>query len=110
MSGSKYALTNIELRFPIFQYLILGFLPIGFQNVQGVAFVDAGTAWKDNKSLKLINKDENGKIRTNDLLLGMGFGTRLNFMGFPVMFDVAWNYNLQKFSSPKYYISLGYDF
>jgi Tol biopolymer transport system component len=109
MSGSKYALTNLELRFPVFRYLILGLLPIGFQNVEGVAFVDAGTAWKNNDALKLFVNDGSG-VRTNDLLLGMGFGTRLNFLNFPVMFDVAWSYNLQKFSKPKYYISLGYDF
>ncbi|MEO8446035.1 MAG: biopolymer transporter Tol [bacterium] len=109
MSGSKYSILNLELRFPLFRYLIFGALPLGFANIQGAAFIDAGTAWSDNKALKLLNR-VNGKIQTNDLLLGTGFGARANLFGFPFMFDVAWNYNLNKFSSPKYYISLGYDF
>ncbi|MDQ3193956.1 MAG: biopolymer transporter Tol [Bacteroidota bacterium] len=109
MSGSKYSILNLEMRFPLFKYLIFGALPLGFANIQGAAFVDAGTAWSDNKSLKLFKK-VNGNVQTNDLLLGTGVGARANVFGFPFMFDVAWSYNLNKFSSPKYYISLGYDF
>jgi outer membrane protein assembly factor BamA len=82
---------------------------LGFQNIRGVLFLDAGSAWFDNNSLKLFQK-VNGSLQTRDLLMGMGFGTRLIFLNFPVKFDVAWNYNLNQFSPPKYYISLGYDF
>ncbi|MBS1517581.1 MAG: PD40 domain-containing protein [Bacteroidetes bacterium] len=109
LSGSKYSILNLEMRFPLFKYLIFGALPLGFANIEGVTFIDAGTAWSDNSSLKLIH-NVNGHTETNDLLLGTGFGTRANLLGFPFKFDVAWNYNLNKFSSPKYYISLGYDF
>ena len=109
-SGSRYGILNAELRFPIIRYLILGLLPIGFQNIEGVAFVDAGTAWSDNDPLQLFTTDSQGKFVTNDLLLGMGVGTRAIFLNLPIMFDVAWNYNLDKFSPPKYYISLGLDF
>ncbi|MBV6478367.1 MAG: Protein TolB [Ignavibacteria bacterium] len=110
MSGSKYGILNLEMRFPLFKYLILGALPLGFANIEGVTFLDAGTAWSDNEALKFIHKDENGNVTTNDLLLGTGFGARTNFLGFPIMFDIAWRYNLDKFSEPKYYISFGYDF
>lgn len=108
ISGSKYALLNAELRLPIIRYLIFGFLPIGFQNIEGVIFVDAGTAWRNNNDLQFFTR-ENGVFQSKDLLTGTGFGTRLNFLGFPVMFDVAWAYNFNRFSKPKYYISLGYD-
>ena len=47
ISGSKYALANFELRFPLFRYLILGALPIGFQDIQGNLFFDAGTGNRD---------------------------------------------------------------
>lgn len=110
MSGSKYGLLNLEMRFPLFKYLILGALPLGFANIEGVTFLDAGTAWSDNDALKFIHTDKNGNVTTNDLLLGTGFGARTNFLGFPIMFDIAWRYNLDKFSEPKYYISFGYDF
>jgi len=106
-AGSKYYILNMELRFPLFKYLIFGALPLGFANIEGVTFLDAGTAWTDNHSLF---KTVNGSTETENLLIGTGFGARANLFGFPFKFDVAWNYNLNKFSSPKYYISLGYDF
>ncbi len=109
-TGSKYALMNLELRFPIFRYLILGALPLGFQNIMGSIFLDAGSAWNDTKKLQFINKSESGKIISNDLLLAPGVGTRIVLFGFPVKMDVAWQYNLQKFSAPMYMFSLGLDY
>jgi len=109
-SGSKYVLANIELRFPLFRYLIFGALPLGFANIEGVTFLDVGTAWTNDKDLKLFQTNVNGKIQTRRLLAGTGFGARVNFLGQPVMFDVAWGYNLDKFTSPIYYISFGYGF
>jgi hypothetical protein len=109
ISGSKFALTNLEFRFPLFKYLIFGLIPLGFADIRGVAFLDAGTAWSDDNSLQLFH-DVNGVTKTKDLLVGMGFGSRIIFMNFPVKFDVAWNYNWNRFSKPIYYISLGYDF
>lgn len=109
-SGSRYALMNAELRFPIIRYLILGLLPIGFQNIEGVLFMDAGTAWSDSNPLQLFQDDASGKLVTRDLLTGFGIGTRAVFLNLPLMFDVAWSYNLDKFSAPKYYISIGFDF
>ena len=109
-AGSKYYIVNLEMRFPLFKYLIFGALPLGFANIEGVAFLDAGTAWTDNQSFKLFNYNVNGNLQTNDLLVGTGFGARANLFGFPFKFDVAWRYNMDKFSNPKYYISLGYDF
>lgn len=108
-SGSKFALMNAEFRFPLFRYLIFGALPIGFQNIQAALFTDIGTVWSNNKTLQFFQK-VNGSIATKDLLVGMGVGTRLFFLYFPLKFDVAWSYDLQKFSKPKYYISIGADF
>ncbi len=110
LSGSKYAIANLEFRFPVFKYLIFGFLPFGFANIQGNIFFDAGTAWTDNHAVKLFKKDENGTLVAQDLLMGTGYGFRVIFLGFPVRFDVAYSYNMKKFSQPKYYISLGLDF
>lgn len=109
VSGSKFALMNAEFRFPFLRYLIFGALPLAFQNIQGVLFTDVGTAWNDNKSLKLFRK-EGTDIVTNDLLIGMGTGLRVFLLYFPMKFDVAWSYDLRKFSKPRYYISLGADF
>ncbi len=107
--GTKYSLVNLELRFPLIRYLLTGPIPLFFQNILGVAFIDAGSAWNDNKELRLFKKSDGGKRITNDLLLGVGTGFRLQFL-FLWKFDVAWSYDLQQFSGPKYYISLGLDF
>lgn len=108
-SGSKFALLNAELRFPLFKYLVFGPLPLAFQNIQGVAFIDAGSVWSNNKKLQFISSQD-GRPITKDLLLGMGVGMRLFLLYFPLKVDVAWSYNLQQWSRPKYYISLGADF
>lgn len=107
--GTKYALMNLELRMPLIRYLVTGPVPLLFQNIMGVAFLDMGSAWTDNKSLKFFNTDA-GYTKTQDLLAGTGFGARMFFLYFLLRFDVAWTYNLHSFSEPKYYFSLGADF
>lgn len=107
--GSKYSLVNLELRLPLIRYLLTGPIPLFFQNIMGVAFIDAGTAWSKNKDLKLFKKSPKGKRITDDLLIGTGVGVRL-YLLFLWKFDVAWTYDLQKYSEPKYYISIGLDF
>lgn len=107
--GTKYALMNLELRMPLIRYLVTGPIPILFQNILGVAFIDMGSAWTNNKSLKFFNRDA-GYTKTQDLLTGTGFGARMFFLYFLLRFDVAWKYNLNSFSEPRYYFSLGADF
>jgi Tol biopolymer transport system component len=106
--GSKYFLSNVELRFPLFQALVSGPLPVLFQYVSGVMFVDAGSAW--NSDFHFTRRNEGGVMVTDDLLLGTGFGARAYVFGMPVRLDVAWSYNLDTWSPPRYYFSLGYDF
>jgi len=107
--GSRYSLVNLELRMPLIRALLTGPLPLFFQNIMGVAFIDAGAAWNDNKQLKLIGTTESGTATTQDLLLGTGYGFRMNFI-FLWRLDIAWSYDLREFSGPKYYLSLGLDF
>lgn len=108
--GTKYALMNYELRFPFIRYLVPGALPILFSNILGVAFLDVGTSWDQTDKLKLFSRTESGGIISKDLLMGTGLGARVYFLYFLVRFDVAWAYNVDKFSAPRYYISLGADF
>ncbi|MCX6161692.1 MAG: biopolymer transporter Tol [Ignavibacteriae bacterium] len=110
MTGTKYLLTNLELRFPLLRYLIFGALPVGFANVMGNIFIDVGTAWNDTKKLQLIGRDDHGLAYAKDMLIATGVGSRIVMFGFPFRFDVAWNYDFRKFSAPKYYFALGLDF
>ena len=108
--GTKYALINIELRMPIIRYLLTGGIPLFFQNVMGAAFLDVGAAWDKNNQLQLIQTNPLGDVVTKDMLIGTGFGARFYFLFFLLRIDVAWAYNLDRFSDPKWYFSLGTDF
>jgi outer membrane protein assembly factor BamA len=85
-------------------------LPLLFSNIIGVAFVDVGTAWNENKQLSIFKRDKLGNTVTDDLLIGTGVGARVFFLYFLLRFDVAWAYNIKGFSRPKFYFSLGADF
>lgn len=108
--ATRYALVNLELRMPLIRYLLTGPIPLLFQNILGTAFIDAGTAWDRTKSVKLFKRDPDKGLMTQDLLLGTGAGARVFFLYFLLRFDVAWAYDFDHFSRPKYYISLGADF
>ncbi len=112
--GNNFALVNMEFRFPMFGFLAAGPIPL-FQTFFGAAFVDVGSAWGfdwNNNYVKFqaFDHDLNGNLETRDLLVGTGLGTRFVILYFLVKLDVAWSFNLQNFSPPKYYFSLGYDF
>ena len=108
--GTRYVLMNLELRFPLIRYLLTGGLPLLFSNIQGVVFLDMGTAWNKNSELRLFKRDSNNNLVTDDLLMGTGVGARVFFLYFLLRFDVAWAYNIDGFSRPKFYFSLGLDF
>ncbi len=108
--GNTYSLVNMELRFPLIRYLLTGALPILFRDVLGVAFIDAGAAWNKNSELKLFRNDPLKGTVTDDLLIGTGVGARLYFLYFLTRFDVAWSYDLNSFSRPIFYFSIGADF
>ena len=108
--GSKYSMINAEFRFPLIRYLVTGGLPLLFQNIIGVAFFDAGAAWNSNKQLQFFTRNDQNKLVSKDLLMGTGVGARLYFLYFLLKLDVAWSYNVEHFSKPQYYFSIGTDF
>lgn len=109
LDGTRFGIVNLEFRFPLVRYLILGALPIGFQNMLGAAFVDVGSAWSNTKAWQAYQSTPDG-TRQKDLLVGTGLGARFFFLGFPLRIDVAWSFNGSAFSEPRWYFSLGPDF
>jgi len=109
LNGTRFGIANLELRFPLVRYFILGALPIGFQNMLGAAFIDVGSAWSNTKTWQAFQSTPDG-MQNKDLLVGTGFGGRFFFFGFPLRIDVAWNFNGNSFSSPVWYFSLGPEF
>lgn len=112
--GNNFALLNMEFRFPMLGFLAAGPIPL-FQTFFGTAFMDVGSAWGwdwNDRYVKFqaFERDSVGRLKTRDLLVGTGVGTRMVLLYFLVRLDIAWSYNLEGFSRPKYYFSLGYDF
>jgi Tol biopolymer transport system component len=108
--GTKYALMNIEFRYPLFGYFAAGPLPVFLHSLSGIFFLDMGGAWTTPRYFKGIDRDSNGDVYMKDLLTGTGYGVRMVVIGFLLKIDVAWSFNLQGFSPPKYYFSVGADF
>ncbi len=114
--GSRYLLSNMEFRFPLIQFLGLGFPPIRFFNIRGAIFYDIGTAfdpgenWYSNSKWRGTHINENGERAFKDLISGYGIGARIFFLYFLVRIDMAWQYDLAGSSKPIWYISLGGDF
>ena len=106
--GSKYGLVNVELRYPLLLFGSGGVLPSILQLLTGSVFFDAGAAW--NEGLSLTTTDFQGRTVADDLRMGSGIGLRSFVLGFPLRLDVAWSYDLNAWSKPKYYISIGQDF
>jgi len=125
-NGNSYALTNLELRLPIFRMLSRN--PEGnsfFKNIQIVGFFDAGLAWygigpnaEDNplNTIEIASPTDNPVISVNaryfrdPLVLGYGFGLRANLLGYFVKFDYAWGVETGVVQDPIIYLSLGTDF
>jgi len=111
MVGTRFMLTNIEFRFPLIRYLILGWpLQIGFQNIRGVVFTDIGSAWYDDKKWTPVEFN-NGSFRLKDMMAGFGFGARVNLGFFLLKYDIAWKTNFAVTSKePVHYFTLGAEF
>jgi Tol biopolymer transport system component len=109
-NGTRYFLANLEFRYPFIKYLALGWpLPMQLGGIQGVTFLDLGSAWTGN-DLHMIGRNLNQSIYFDDLVGGFGVGTRLYFGYFLLKIDVAWQFDLDVVSKPLWYFSLGTDF
>ncbi|MEE4312315.1 MAG: BamA/TamA family outer membrane protein [candidate division KSB1 bacterium] len=109
--GNRFALANLEFRFPFIRYFIMGWpLPLGLANIRGALFVDAGSAWDDN-NFRAFRSSTGSLPRFDDIFMGYGFGARLNLGFFLLRFDAAWTTDLASTSpKPVYYFSLGPEF
>jgi WD40 repeat protein len=88
--GSRVALANAELRFPLIRRLDLGLLPITFPPLEGLVFYDAGVAWSRNQTVNFRRASSAYDIaRERYLLTSYGAGLRLNLFGFAI---VRWDY------------------
>lgn len=104
--GSRYMVSNAELRFPLLFAFQAGPIPALFQGLQGQFFFDIGGAFDDQWNAF----EADGRVSERPLLWSTGFGIRSLALGLPLRFDVAWRRDPAGFSQPVYLFSLGGDF
>jgi len=85
----------------------LGFPPIQLGNINGLFFVDAGTAFYSKES-NHFRFTVDGRLQ--DIVASYGIGTRIFLLGMLFKYDIAWRYDLISSSKPVHLISLGVDF
>jgi len=111
LAGTNVAFTNLEFRFPFINALgVVGPVPLGFLNLRGAVFADAGAVWSRDRDLRLTTVDANGVRRFDSLHPAAGAGIRSSLGYFLVKLDVAWPYFLDKWGRSRYHFSLSPDF
>ena len=83
--GSKLAVGNIELRFPLTRTLVLGFLPVGFPPIEGALFYDIGMAWDDASTIKWNRSPTENAVLVRTPLRSWGGSIRANVFGLMIM-------------------------
>ena len=109
--GHKFALMNLEFRFPFIEYVKLGWpIPVPLANIGGILFIDAGSVWDD--TFRGIETQETRMPRLKDIKasFGTGFRVYLGSLGFLLKWDVAWRTDLSNVKKPDHLISIGAEF
>ena len=88
--GSKIAVANVELRFPLTRSLVLGFLPIGLPPIEGALFYDAGVAWSRGTQVKWNRAPGDDPFLVRSVVRSWGGSIRANLLGFVILrFDIT---------------------
>jgi outer membrane protein assembly factor BamA len=87
--GSRVAVANVELRFPLVRRFELGILPIGLPPLDGALFYDAGVAWSRDQTLYATRPANYDIAAQRYPLRSWGLGLRLNLFGYATL---RWDY------------------
>lgn len=120
-NGNSYALTNIEVRMPVFRYLFKRTQSSFLRNFQVVGFFDAATAWQglspfDDESPLNTYVNSNGPVtvRVNffrdPVVFGYGGGIRTVLFGYFIRLDYARGIETRTLQDPRLHFSIGMDF
>ena len=80
--GTRIAVANAELRFPLIRALVIG--PVGFPPVEGFGFYDAGVAW-DQQTSPVFRRGIQAEGTDRGILTSAGVGGRINLLGYAVL-------------------------
>ena len=87
--GSRVAVANAELRFPLVRRFELGLLPIALPPLEGLFFYDAGMAWSKDQTVYGQKPEGYDASKQRYPLRSYGFGLRLNLFNFAIL---RWDY------------------
>ena len=87
--GSRVAVANAELRFPLLRRVELGVLPVALPPVEGVAFYDMGVAWSRNQTLYGSRPDGYNSMTQRYPVRSWGGGIRVNLFNYALL---RWDY------------------
>lgn len=115
--GSNFVVANIECRVSLLQSEnSSNFLNSILSGLQGVAFLDIGSAWTSTLRLNTPRAifdtfNQYVGLADGDLLMSVGLGLRTYLLGqYPVKIDMAWQ-NLQGgIMLPRFIVGFGYNF
>ncbi len=108
MIGSKIAVANAELRFPLTRNLVLGLLPIGLPPVEGAIFFDIGMAWDEHSVIKWERDPGDSYLRVRAPLKSWGGSIRTNFLGaFILRFDYTRPLDRPTYNKAYWTVSIG---
>ena len=87
--GSRVAVFNAEVRFPLIRRFDIGTLPIGLPPIEALVFYDAGLAWTSGQTVSL-SQPENYDFRLQRYpLRSYGVGLRVNLFNIAIL---KWDY------------------
>lgn len=121
-AGNKYMLMNLEIRIPLFAYLIQK--PISsefFRSIMLIGFVDIGTAWKGKSPYSIENPFNTQLVQAplytvtvitqrDPFLYAFGTGIRAKVLGHYIKFDHGWGIIENKLQKGLSTFSIGLDF
>jgi Tol biopolymer transport system component len=87
--GSRVAVTNFELRFPLLRRIELGVLPVGLPPIDGLFFFDAGVAWSKDQTVYGSQPVNFNVASQRYPLRSYGAGLRLNLFNYAIL---RWDY------------------
>ncbi|UCC73045.1 MAG: PD40 domain-containing protein [Gemmatimonadota bacterium] len=88
--GSSVAFTSAELRFPIFNFLDLGFVPLGLPPIDGAVFFDFGVAFDSFEQLAWSRPRGADPLDVRSPLASFGASLRVNVLYNVLRIDYAY--------------------
>jgi Tol biopolymer transport system component len=87
--GSRVAVANAEIRFPLLRPIQLGFMPRKLPPVDGLLFYDTGLAWSRGQSVSISRPIDYNVDTQRYPLQSYGFGLRINLFNYAIL---RWDY------------------